>query len=95
MKLTKNQQMLLGVAALAGVAYFLYNRNKTTTTAKTNGEETSEFRGGRTARNKKRFDRASNYKFCDCYKDGVQVGVCQDSFGDCRCCGRAAKGQAR
>lgn len=49
MKLTKNQQMLLGAVALVGVAVFLYNRNKKANATSGNGsneEETSNF-GGR------------------------------------------------
>jgi hypothetical protein len=50
MKLTKNQKMLLGAAALVGVAVFLYNRNKKANATSGNGgneEETSSFGGRR------------------------------------------------
>ena len=93
MKLTKNQQMLLGAAALVGVAVFLYNRNKkanATSGNGGNGEETSSFGGRRLVAGTTKIQgtkfvnptRAA-YQWCRC-EDGQK---CRDvAGGNCNCC---------
>lgn len=65
MKLTKNQQMLLGAAALVAVGVYLYRRNKNGNGG--NGNGTSSFGGrmlGGTALKNTRIGAAN--KICNC-----------------------------
>lgn len=83
MKLTQNQKMFLGAAALVGVAVFLYNRNKSKnggTTNQKNGEGESNFTARRAAI--KPVSTRGAYTQCLC-DNGSR---CQSKDGSCGCC---------
>lgn len=88
MKLTGNQKMLLGAAALVGVAVILYRRNKAKSVEITSTEtETAEKSNFTTARGGSRGGTKAAYTKCTCIdNNGVKTGACMSQDGSCSCC---------